>query len=471
MTETPYDLAVVGAGPGGYVAAIRASQLGMRTALINEYESLGGTCLNVGCIPSKALLHSSHLYKQSCEGLEEHGITTGKIAFDLKAMQRRKQKIVSSLTGGIEFLTKKNRIEVITGRARLDKTGAVRVSRDKKNHRIQAKNILLALGSKPMLLPDSVVPSALMDEQRILTSTGALALSSVPRRICVVGAGVIGLELGSVWARLGSEVVVLDRLDHLAGLDEDTSRAFQKSLEAQGLVFRLTTDLLSVAATKEELAIKIQSSGGKEETLQASHALVAVGRKPATQDCGLEEAGVACDARGCVQIDEHFRTTREGVFAIGDCVRGAMLAHKAEEEGTAVVESLAGYRGHVDYATIAGIVYTEPEVATVGLSERDAKAQGISYNLGKFPFSANARARTSSAGEGFVKLLFAERDTRLLGAQILGAEAGTLIQELVAIMAYRGTAEDIAQICHPHPTLNEALREAALQGLGRAIHI
>ncbi len=478
MTDSPYDLAVIGAGPGGYVAAIRASQLGMRVLLINKHEALGGTCLNVGCIPSKALLHSSHIYRQSCEGLQEHGISAGKVTLDLKAMQTRKQKIVSTLTGGIGFLMKKNRIDVISGHARLDKEGAINISEGKKKlgkniSKIVAKNILLALGSKPTLLPSSVLPSALMDEKRVATSTGALEFASVPRRLCVIGAGVIGLELGSVWARLGSEVVVLDRLDHLAGLDEDVSKAFQKALEAQGLVFNLNTDLLSVAAAKEGLAIRVKPAGGKEQTLEASHALVAVGRGAATGDCGLEEAGVVCDARGCVQIDENFRTTREGIFAIGDCVRGAMLAHKAEEEGVAVVETLAGGRSHVDYATIAGVVYTDPEIASVGLSEREAGERSISYRLGKFPFSANARARTSGVGEGFVKLLIGEgeEDGRLLGAQILGAEAGTLIQELVAILAYRGTAEDIVQICHPHPTLNEALREAAMQGLGRAIHI
>ena len=476
MVDSPYDLAVVGAGPGGYVAAIRASQLGARTVLIDKCQTLGGTCLNVGCIPSKALLHSSHLYRHSREGLSEHGISTGKVAFDLKAMQTRKEKIVDSLTEGIAFLTKKNRIKVVAGYARLDKAGAIQLFDGKKKYdTIEAKNILLALGSKPTLLPDAVLPSARMDERRLLTSTGALALASVPQRLCVIGAGVIGLELGSVWARLGSDVLVLDRLETIAGLDEDVSKAFQRSLEAQGLSFRLATDLLSVAAAKEGLAIKVQPKGGKAETLQASHALVAVGRKPATQDCGLEEAGVACDARGFVQIDENFRTTRERVFAIGDCVRGAMLAHKAEEEGVAMVEALAGGGGRgqhrVDYSTIAGIVYTDPEVASVGLSEGEARAQGIPYRLGKFPLKANARARTSGVAEGFVKLLLGEHDARLLGAQILGAEAGTLIQELVAIMAYRGTAEDIAQICHPHPTLNEALREAALQGLGRAIHI
>ena len=472
MPDTPYDLAVIGAGPGGYVAAIRASQLGMRTLLINKYEALGGTCLNVGCIPSKALLHSSHLYTQTRVGLGEHGISTGKATFDLQTMQKHKEKTVTALTGGIDFLTKKNRIEVITGSARLDKAGAIRMlDGKKKGSAINARSILLALGSKPVLLPDAIVPSALMDERRVLTSTGALDLPSVPKRLCVIGAGVIGLELGSVWARLGSEVIVLDRLDHLAGLDEDISKAFQKTLEAQGLVFRLATDLLSVAANKEEIAIKVRPHGSKEETFRTSHALVAVGRKPATQNCGLEDAGVQCDAQGFVAIDEHFRTTREGVFAIGDCVRGAMLAHKAEEEGVAAVEALAGHRTLVDYATIAGVIYTEPEVATVGLSEREAKAQGVAYKIGKFPFSANARARTSGTGEGFAKLLFDERDMRLVGAQILGAEAGTLVQELVAIMAYRGTAEDIVQICHPHPTLNEVLREAAMQGLGRAIHI
>ena len=474
MTDSPYDLAVIGAGPGGYVAAIRASQLGMRTLLINKHEALGGTCLNVGCIPSKALLHSSHLYRQSCEGLREHGISAGKVSFDLKAMQTRKQKIVSTLTAGIGFLMKKNRIDVVNGHARLDKDGAINIVEGKKSiSKIAAKNILLALGSKPMLLPSSVLPSALMDEKRVVTSTGALAFSSVPRRLCVIGAGVIGLELGSVWARLGSEVVVLDRLDHLAGLDDDISKAFQKALEAQGLVFNLNTDLLSVADAKGGLAIGVKPADGKEQTLEASHALVAVGRGAATGDCGLEEAGIVCDARGFVRIDDHFRTTREGIFAIGDCVRGSMLAHKAEEEGVAVVETLAGGRGLVDYATIAGVVYTDPEIASVGLSERDAREGGISYRLGKFPFSANARARTSGVGEGFVKLLIGEGEDggRLLGAQILGSEAGTLIQELVAILAYRGTAEDIVRICHPHPTLNEALREAAMQGLGRAIHI
>ena len=497
--ELPYDLAIVGAGPGGYVAAIRASQLGFRTALINKYSKAGGTCLNVGCIPSKALLHSSHLYEQTSKVLASHGIKTSQPSFDLSVMQERKSSVVSSLTEGIAFLLKKNKISYIEGEARLRSTSGgekileitnAKNKRDKQQ--LRAKHIILALGSEPTLLPSAI---AEVDEKRILTSTGALSLSSVPSHLAIVGAGVIGLELGSVWSRLGSDVTVIDMLDHIGGLDADFSLEFQKILQAQGFSFKLQTSLVSLQAGKDEIRITTKgcekgnagasqkSSSQKtsseetnseetnaQETWSASHILLAIGRKAATSNMDLGSCGIDCDERGFITVDESFETSLSGIYAIGDCIGGAMLAHKAEEEGVSVVESLAGNRGHVDYSSIAGVIYTHPEVAVVGLSEREAQARGIEYRLGKFPFRANARARTTGSDAGLVKLLVDASDNRLLGAQILGDEAGTLIQELVAILAYRGTVEDLSQICHPHPSLNESLREAALAAMDRAIH-
>ncbi len=492
--ELSYDLAIVGAGPGGYVAAIRASQLGFRTALINKYSKAGGTCLNVGCIPSKALLHSSHLYEQTSKVLASHGIKTSKPSFDLSVMQERKNSVVSSLTDGIAFLLKKNKISYIEGEARLRSASGdekileienVKNKRDKQQ--LRAKHIILALGSEPTLLPSSI---AEVDEKRILTSTGALSLSAVPSHLAIVGAGVIGLELGSVWSRLGSDVTVIDMLDHIGGLDADFSLEFQKILQAQGFSFKLRTSLVSLQAGKDEIRITTkgceegnagasQKSSSQEtnseetnseETWSASHILLAIGRRAATSNMDLGSCGIDCDERGFITVDESFETSLSGIYAIGDCIGGAMLAHKAEEEGVSVVESLAGNGGHVDYSSIAGVIYTHPEVAVVGLSEREAQARGIEYRLGKFPFRANARARTTGSDAGLVKLLVDASDNRLLGAQILGDEAGTLIQELVAILAYRGTVEDLSQICHPHPSLNESLREAALAAMNRAIH-
>ncbi len=472
MEETSYDLAIVGAGPGGYVSAIRSAQLGFRTALINKYSKAGGTCLNVGCIPSKALLHSSYLYEQTSKVLPNHGIKTGKTSFDLPAMQARKTSVVSSLTDGIAFLLKKNKITYIEGDARLRASSGgdavLDISSSEGIHQLRAERVILAVGSEPTLLPSNI---AEVDEKRILTSTGALSLSSVPSHLAIVGAGVIGLELGSVWSRLGSAVTVIDMLDHIGGLDADFSREFQKILQDQGFSFKLQTSLVSLEPKKSGISITTSSPSASEETWTASHILLAIGRKAATSGMDLASSGVDCDSRGFIVVDEDFQTSVAGVYAIGDCIGGAMLAHKAEEEGVALVESLAGNLVHVDYSSIAGVIYTHPEVAVVGLSERDAQSRGIEYKLGKFPFRANARSRTTGSDAGLVKLLVDASDGRLLGAQILGDEAGTLIQELVAIMAYRGTAEDIAHICHPHPTLNESLREAALAAMGRAIHI
>ena len=490
MASSSYDLAIVGAGPGGYVAAIRASQLGLRTALINKYSKAGGTCLNIGCIPSKALLHSSYLYEQTSKILPSHGINMGinmgsktsKPSFDLATMQKRKDSVVSSLTSGIAFLLQKNKITYIEGEAQLlpasDGSPTLEVVKGKDKQQISAKHIILALGSEPTLLPSAI---AKVDERRILTSTGALSLAVVPSHLAIIGAGVIGLELGSLWSRLGSEVTVIDMLDHIGGLDADLSLEFQKILQAQGFSFKLETSLVSLKPDKSGVSIttssrsagnvKASETNNSETTWSASHVLLAIGRKAATSSMDLAAAGVACDERGFIVVDEDFRTAATGVYAIGDCIGGAMLAHKAEDEGVALVESLAGNRSLVDYSTIAGVVYTHPEVAVVGLSEREAKSRGLPYKLGKFPFRANARSRTTGSDAGLVKLLVAPSDGRLLGAQILGDEAGTLIQELVAIMAYRGTAEDLAHICHPHPTLNESLREAALAAMGRAIHI
>jgi len=465
-----YDLVVIGGGPGGYVAAIRAAQLGLKTAVVEKRGALGGTCLNVGCIPSKALLQSSHHFEVASHEFAHHGITAKGLAVDLRAMMGRKDKVVLDLTQGIEFLMKKNKIDYVKGEGRIAKVGQVAVaSADKgtKNRTLETGTILVATGSEVTPLKGVVI-----DEKRIVSSTGALELKQVPKTLIVVGAGVIGLELGSVWRRLGAKVTVVEFLDAiLPGMDAEVSRQMQRILAKQGLDFKLSTKVTAAKTGKDGVTLSMEPvKGGKPETLKADVVLVAIGRRPYTEGLGLKEAGVEID-RGFVKVDEDFQTNVEGIYAIGDVIGGAMLAHKAEDEGVVAVEIIAGQSGHIDYDAIPGIVYTWPEVAAVGKTEEALKKAGVAYRAGKFPFTANSRARCNADADGFVKILADAKTDRVLGCHIIGPEAGDIIQEVVVAMELSASAEDIARICHGHPGLSEAVKEAALGVAGRAIHI
>ena len=469
MSETSFDVVIVGGGPGGYVAAIRAAQLGFKTACVEKRPTLGGTCLNVGCIPSKALLQSSHHYETAVHDFAAHGIKAGFLALDLPVMMERKKKVVVDLTKGIEFLFKKNKVTSFNGSAWLAGPGKVAVNgADGKSHSLSAKHIILATGSESTPLPGVEI-----DEKKIVSSTGALSLSKVPDRLVVIGAGVIGLELGSVWARLGSKVTVVEYLDRiLPPFDGEVSIQMRKILEKQGLAFRLGTKVNSAQIAGDEVHLSLEpAAGGPAETLEADAVLVAIGRRPYTEALGLNEAGVAVGKGGFITVDAHFRTSVDGVYAIGDVIGGAMLAHKAEEEGIALVEMLAGQAGHVNYEAIPSVVYTAPEVASVGKTEEQLKAAGIAYKVGKFPFSANSRARANGDADGFVKILADATTDRLLGAHLIGPLAGDLIAELVLGIEFSAAAEDIARTSHAHPGLGEAIKEAALAVDGRAIHI
>jgi dihydrolipoyl dehydrogenase len=461
-----YDLIVIGAGPGGYVAAIRAAQLGMKTACIDKRASLGGTCLNIGCIPSKALLESSHHYVEARDGFAKHGVKTGKVGLDLGAMMARKDKVVEQLTQGIAFLFKKNKIDSIVGAARI--TGAGEVTVDGKR-KLTAKNILIATGSEVTPLQGVEV-----DEKRIVSSTGALELSEVPKTMVVIGAGVIGLELGSVWARLGAQVKVVEFLDRiLPEMDGELAKMTQRVLTKQGLKFQLGAKVTGAKAGKSgvKLTVEAVKDSSKSEEISADIVLLATGRRPYSDGVGLEEMGVERDRRGFVEIDGNFQTSVPGLYAIGDLIPGPMLAHLAEEEGVAVAEILAGQAGHVNYETVPGVVYTWPEVASVGKTEEELKKAGVDYKIGKFPFTANSRARANDDADGFVKILAHAKTDRVLGVHILGPDAGTIIHEAVMAMEFGGSAEDIARAFHAHPTLNEAVKEAALAVAGRAIHM
>ncbi len=471
MSETGgnFDLIVIGGGPGGYVAAIRAAQLGLTVACVDARESLGGTCLNVGCIPSKALLHSSELFARTGHDLAGHGILVAAPKLDLAAMMARKDKVVTMLTKGIGFLFKKNKITQLVGSATITKPGEVSViGADGTAVVHAAANILIATGSVTTPLPGLVI-----DEDRIVTSTGALALTEVPGHLVVVGGGYIGLEMGSLWARLGARVTVVEFLDRiLATMDHELGAAMKKILEKQGLGFRLGTKVTAAKARNDGVGLTLEpASGGKPETLDCDTVLVAVGRVPYTEGLGLEGAGVKLDGRGQIVVDDHYLTSVPGIYAIGDVIAGPMLAHKAEDEGLACAEILAGQSGHVNYGAIPGVVYTWPEAASVGQSEEELKAQGVDYKVGKFPFAANSRGRTTGDSDGFVKILADANDDRILGAHIIGPDAGTMIAELALAIEFDATAEDVARTCHAHPTLNEAVREAALAVDARAIHI
>ncbi|MCB9943703.1 MAG: dihydrolipoyl dehydrogenase [Geminicoccaceae bacterium] len=464
MSDGGYDLVVIGGGPGGYVCAIKAAQLGLKVACIEKRGTLGGTCLNVGCMPSKALLHSSHLYHEAKHGMSGHGITTGDVSFDLDAMLENKDKIVDGLTRGIEGLFKKNKVDYVKATGTILAPGKVRAG----DQELATRAIVIATGSE-----STPLPGVETDEKRIVTSTGALDLDAVPGHLLVVGAGVIGLELGSVWGRLGAEVTVVEFLDHITpGMDAEVSKNLQRILKKQGMEFRLSTKVTGIDSSGDRLKVTLEpAAGGEGEVVGCDTVLVAIGRRPYTEGLGLGNVGIETDRRGMIEVDDHFQTKVAGIYAIGDVIRGPMLAHKAEEEGVAVAELLAGQKPHVNYDAIPGVIYTAPEVAAVGQTEEQLKAEGISYKVGKFPFLANSRARASGLTEGFVKIL-ADADTdRVLGCHIVGAEAGTMIAEVALAMEYGASSEDIARTCHAHPTLEESIKEAALAAFAKPIHI
>ncbi|WP_424933176.1 dihydrolipoyl dehydrogenase [Amaricoccus macauensis] len=458
-----YDVIIIGAGPGGYVCAIRCAQLGLKTACVEGRETLGGTCLNVGCIPSKAMLHASELYHESVTHFEEMGLKVSAPKIDLPQMLKYKQSSVDSNTKGVEFLFKKNKVDWLKGYGKITAKGEVTV--DGTAHK--AKNIVIATGSEP-----ASIPGVEIDEKIVVSSTGALELSKVPKKLAVIGAGVIGLELGSVYARLGSEVTVVEFLDHITpGMDAEISKAFQKMLTKQGLKFVLNTAVQSVSTTKTKATVTYKSRKDEAEgSLDADIVLVATGRKPYTSGLGLEEVGVKVSDRGMVEIDSHWKTNVDGIYAIGDVVKGPMLAHKAEDEGMAVAETLAGQAGHVNYDVIPGVIYTAPEVANVGKTEEQLKADGKKYKVGKFPFMGNARAKSHFMGDGFVKILADAETDRILGCHVIGPSAGELIHEICVAMEFGAAAEDVARTCHAHPTFSEAMREAALACGDGAIH-
>ena len=459
-----FDLLVIGAGPGGYVCAIRAAQLGLTVACAEKRTTLGGTCLNVGCIPSKALLQSSENYAALTHDFAAHGITAGAVSLDLARMQARKAEVVSANVKGVEFLFRKNKIAWLKGEARITAPGRVTVA----GTDYEAKHIVIATGSESTPLPGVTV-----DERRIVSSTGGLELDAVPGHMVVIGGGYIGLELGSVWRRLGAEVTVVEFLDRIVPtMDQEIATAFQRILTKQGIKFRLGTKVTQAVASETGVALTLEpAKGGPAEPLAADIVLVAVGRRAFTDGLGLDALGVARDERGRIRTDAHYGTNIAGIHAIGDAIAGPMLAHKAEDEGVALAERLAGQAGHVNYGVIPGVVYTWPEVAAVGQTEEDLKAAGIPYKIGKFPFTANGRARAMGDTDGLVKILADKTTDRLLGAHILGPDAGTLIAELATAMEFGASAEDVARICHAHPTLSEAVKEAALAVDGRALHI
>lgn len=456
-----HDLIVIGAGPGGYVAAIRAAQLGKNVACVEMEKQLGGTCLRVGCIHSKALLESSHLYEAASD-LAERGVVVDKVQLDLAAMMKHKSRVVQTLCGGIEALFKKNKVTRYVGRARLDGPGKVIVEGTGKTEELAAKHILIATGSTPATLPGIE-----LDGERVVSSTEALSFGEVPGHLVVIGAGYIGLEMGTVWRRLGSEVTVLEYLDRiLPGMDGETAADALKIFKKQGLNFQLGCKVTGVKVTKKHCEVSIEG----KDAIKCDRVLVAVGRKPNTEGLGLETCEIQPNPRGFIPVGTHFETTAEGVFAIGDVIGGAMLAHKAEEEGIACVEQLYAGWGHVNYDTIPGVVYTEPEVATVGKTEEALQEAGVAYRKGVFPFLANGRARASGTVDGRVKMLADKQTDRVLGVHIIGPHAGELIAECATAMEFGASSEDIARCCHAHPTLAEAVKEAALAVDGRAIH-
>ena len=464
-----YDLVVIGTGPGGYVCAIRAAQLGMKVAVVEKNATLGGTCLNVGCMPSKALLYASEMFEEAGHSFAKMGVSVPAPKLDLPAMMIFKQQGIDGNVKGVEFLMKKNKIDVISGKGKVLRTGKVEViGSDGKTQIVETKKIVIATGSDVAKLKGIEI-----DEKRIVSSTGALSLDKVPAKLLIVGAGVIGLELGSVWHRLGAKVTVVEFLDRiLPGMDGEVAKQFQRILEKQGFTFKLGAKVTGIDTSGKTLSAKIEpAAGGAAETLEADVVLVCIGRIPYTEGLGLKEAGIALDNRGRVQIDAHFATNVKGVYAIGDVIAGPMLAHKAEDEGVACAEILAGQAGHVNYDVIPGVVYTTPEVSSVGKTEEELKQAGVAYTVGKFPFTANGRSKVNQTTEGFVKVLADAKTDRVLGVHIIGREAGEMIHEAAVLMEFGGSAEDLARTCHAHPTRSEAIKEAALAVGKRAIHM
>ncbi len=465
----PYDLIVIGSGPAGYVCAIRAAQLGLKTAVVEKWATYGGTCLNIGCIPSKALLHASELFEDAGHGLAAFGIEVPAPKLNLKAMMAHKDATVKANVDGVAFLFKKNKIDGIRGLGRILSAGKVEVkSEDGSTKTLEAKSIVIATGSDVTPLSGVTI-----DEKRIVSSTGALELPAPPKKLLVIGAGIIGLELGSVWRRLGSEVEVIEYLDRiLPGMDFETAKQFQRLMEKQGAKFHLSRKVTKAEVTKSGVTLTVEpAAGGEATTMTGDVVLVSIGRKPMTDGLGLKEAGVKLDERGRIEIDAHFRTNIPGIYAIGDVVRGPMLAHKGEDEGMACAEIIAGKAGHVNYDVIPSVVYTFPEIASVGKTEEELKSQGIAYKVGKFPFSANGRARANRTPEGFVKVLADAATDEVLGVHILGAGASEMIAEAAVLMEFKGSSEDLARTCHAHPTMTEAVKEAGLAVEKRAIHI
>lgn len=462
MSEA-FDVIIIGAGPGGYVAAIRAAQLGLKTACVEKGATLGGTCLNVGCIPSKALLESSEKFEDASLHFAQHGID-GSVTLNLKQMMARKADVVSKLTQGIEGLFKKNKVTWLKGTGSI--TGANEVSVDGTKY--AAKHIVIATGSEV-----SPLPGVTVDEKQIVSSTGALSLAAVPKHLVVIGAGVIGLELGSVWKRLGAKVTVLEYLERITpGMDAEVAKQFQKILEKQGIEFKLGQKVAAARPGKNGVEVEFSpAAGGAGEKLLADVVLLAVGRRAYTDKLGLENVGLSTNKRGQVEVNAHWQTAVPSIFAIGDVIAGPMLAHKAEDEGVAVAEFIAGQKPHVNYNTIPGVVYTHPELANVGKTEEELKAVNVAYKVGKFPFLANSRARATGQTDGFVKIIADAKTDEVLGVHIIGPQAGNMIHEVCVAMEFGASSEDIARTCHAHPTYNEAVKEAAFAVAGRAIHI
>jgi|TARA_R110002126_G_C10490909_1_gene504502 dihydrolipoamide dehydrogenase len=464
MADKEFDVIIIGSGPGGYVCAIRAAQLGMKVACVEKRDTLGGTCLNIGCIPSKALLAASEKLEATKHEYEEMGITTGNVKLNLQKMMNFKDNVVSDNTKGIEFLFKKNKVTWLKGAGKITAANSVDVG----GEAYKAKHIVIATGSDVISLPGIEI-----DEKQIVSSTGALELDKVPKKMVVIGGGVIGLELGAVWRRLGAEVEVVEFLDGiLPGMDNEVRKEALKLFKKQGMTFRLSSKVTEAKKGKDGVTLSIEpAAGGKAEQVKADIVLMSVGRKAYTESLGLDSVGVKTDDRGRIEVDGHFQSSVKGIYAIGDVIAGPMLAHKAEDEGVILAEMLDGQKPHIDYNLIPGVVYTHPEIAAVGKTEEQLKEEGIPYKAGKFPFMANGRARAMNCTDGFVKIL-AHKDTdRVLGAHIIGPEAGTLISEIVIAMEFGGSAEDIARTCHAHPTLEEAVKEAALAVDGRPLHI
>lgn len=464
-----YDVVVIGSGPGGYVCAIRCAQLGMKTAIVERYEVLGGTCTNVGCIPSKALLDSSEHYHAAVHRFKEHGIGTGTLTIDFKQMISRKSKVVSQSVSGIEYLMKKNKIDVYQGHGSFESAKVISIAKkDGKTEKIEASNVVIATGSKPSSLPGIEI-----DKKRVITSTEALELKEIPKKLVIIGGGVIGLEIGSVYARLGAEVSVVEYMDSIIPtMDRTLGKELQKVLKKEGFAFFLSHKVKSVSVKGKTVTVTAEDKSGKGVEFKGDYCLVSVGRKPYTDKLGLDKAGVKTDEKGRIDVNHHLQTNVPGIYALGDVVKGAMLAHKAEEEGVFAAEIIAGQKPHIDHNLIPGVVYTWPEVASVGLTEEQLKEKGMAYKTGSFPFKASGRARASMDTDGLIKVLADEKTDEILGVHMVGPRAADMIAEAVVAMEFKASAEDIGRICHAHPTFTEAFKEAALDATAkRPLHI